>query len=49
MINRAAKEHVQYIEFMHTADGRAASQLGMKLGWERRLRQDARNNFSPAV
>ena len=33
MVNRAAKEHVQYIEFMHTADGRAAPQLGMKLGW----------------
>jgi len=33
VINRAAKEHVQYIEFMHTADGMAAAQLGMKLGW----------------
>jgi adenosine deaminase len=31
--NRAAKEHVQYIEFMHTADGNAAAELGMKLGW----------------
>ena len=34
VINRAAREHVQYIEFMHTADGTAAAQLGMKLGWE---------------
>ena len=34
VMNRAAKEHVQYIEFMHTADGRAAAQLGMKLGWD---------------
>ena len=33
VINRAAKEHVQYIEFMHTADGSAAADLGMKLGW----------------
>jgi adenosine deaminase len=33
VINRAAKEHVQYIEFMHTADGMASAQLGMKLGW----------------
>ena len=33
VINRAAREHVQYIEFMHTADGRAAAQLGTKLGW----------------
>ena len=33
VINRAAKEHVQYIEFMHTADGRASAQLGQKLGW----------------
>jgi len=32
--NRAAKEHVQYIEFMHTADGNAAIKLGLKLGWE---------------
>jgi adenosine deaminase len=34
VINRAAKEHVQYIEFMHTVDGRAAAQLGLKLGWD---------------
>ena len=33
VIDRAAREHVQYIEFMHTADGRAAAQLGMRLGW----------------
>jgi adenosine deaminase len=32
VINRAAKEHVQYIEFMHTADGMASAQLGLKLG-----------------
>ncbi len=34
VINRAAREHVQYIEFMHTADGGAASKLGMQLGWD---------------
>jgi hypothetical protein len=34
VINRAAKEHVQYVEFMHTADGSAASNLGAKLGWD---------------
>jgi hypothetical protein len=33
VVNRAAGEHVEYIEFMHTADGTAAAQLGMKLGW----------------
>jgi hypothetical protein len=33
-INRAGHEHVQYVEFMHTADGMAAAQLGMKSGWE---------------
>jgi adenosine deaminase len=33
VINRAAKEHVQYIEFMDTADGLAAAELGLKLGW----------------
>ena len=42
VINRAAREHVQYIEFMHTADGGAAAELGMKLGWDERLCQDAR-------
>jgi len=34
VINRAAREHVQYIEFMHTADGGAAPKLGMQLGWD---------------
>lgn len=34
VINRAAREHVQYIEFMHTADGGAAPALGIKLGWD---------------
>ncbi len=34
VINRAAREHVQYIEFMHTADGMSAAELGMKLGWD---------------
>ncbi|MGO9087272.1 MAG: adenosine deaminase family protein [Terriglobales bacterium] len=34
VINRAAREHVQYIEFMHTADGGAAAELGMKTGWD---------------
>lgn len=31
--NRAAKEHVEYVEFMITADGNAVAELGMKLGW----------------
>lgn len=34
VINRAAQEHVQYVEFMHTADGGAAGKLGMKIGWD---------------
>jgi hypothetical protein len=34
VINRAAQEHVQYIEFMHTADGQAADELGTTLGWD---------------
>ena len=34
VINRAAKEHVQYVEFMHTADGSAAPDLAMKVGWD---------------
>jgi hypothetical protein len=34
VVNRAANERVQYIEFMYTADGRVAAQLGAKLGWD---------------
>jgi hypothetical protein len=34
VINRAGREHLQYIEFMHTADGGAAPQLGMQVGWD---------------
>ena len=34
VINRAAGEHVQYVEFMHTADAGAAPELGMKVGWD---------------
>ena len=34
VINREAREHVQYIEFMHTADGSASAELGLKLGWD---------------
>jgi adenosine deaminase len=40
VINRAAQEQVQYIEFMHTADGMASAQLGLKLGW------DSKNDFA---
>jgi len=34
VINRAAREHVRYIEFMHTADGGAAAKLGLDQGWD---------------
>lgn len=34
VINRAAKEGVQYVEFMDTADGMASANLGMKLEWQ---------------
>jgi adenosine deaminase len=34
VINRAAKEHLQYVEFMHTADGMNSANLGMKVGWQ---------------
>ncbi len=30
---RAAADHLQYMELMHTADGMQAAQLGAKLGW----------------
>jgi adenosine deaminase len=32
--NRAGRDHVQYVEFMHTADGGRAMGLGMKTGWD---------------
>ena len=32
--SRAAADHLQYVEFMHTADGGESAQLGAKLGWE---------------
>jgi adenosine deaminase len=41
-VNRAAQEHVQYIEFMHTAEGQAAAEMGKKAGWDpdfRRMRE----------
>ena len=34
VINRAAREHVEYIELMHTADRYDAAQLGTRLGWD---------------
>jgi hypothetical protein len=34
VINRAAREHLQYVEFMHTADGRDSAQLGAKVGYD---------------
>jgi adenosine deaminase len=34
VIERAAREHVQYIEFMQTVDGLTSARLGIKLGWD---------------
>jgi len=31
---RAAADHLQYVELMHTADGRRSAELGAKLGWD---------------
>ncbi len=39
---RAASDHLQYLELLHTADGMLAEQLGAKVGWDddfARLRQ----------
>ena len=33
-MNRAGRDHEQYVEFMHTADGGKAAELGMKTGWD---------------
>jgi adenosine deaminase len=32
--NRASMDHLQYVEFMHTADGGAAAQLAAKVAWK---------------
>jgi adenosine deaminase len=32
--SRAAADHMQYLELMHTADGMTAAALGNKLGWD---------------
>jgi adenosine deaminase len=32
--SRAAADHLQYLELMHTADGMSAASLGNKLGWD---------------
>jgi hypothetical protein len=37
---RAANDHLQYLELMHTADGMAAPQLGSTVGW------DNKNDFA---
>ncbi len=44
VINRAARENVQYIEFMHTADGNFCRQTRHEAGMGRRFRQDARKS-----
>jgi len=31
---RAAADHLQYVELMHTADGMRSAELGAKLGWD---------------
>lgn len=36
-MNRAARDHVQYVELMHTADANEAVRLGMIVGWEDNL------------
>jgi adenosine deaminase len=36
---RAAEDHLQYLELMHTPDGGGAADLGKKLGWNENLRQ----------
>jgi adenosine deaminase len=35
--NRAGMDHLQYVEFMHTADGGAAAQLAGKVEWNQDL------------
>ena len=49
VINRAAREHVQYIEFMHTADGGAAAET-RHASWDGTTTSPrCAKNFSPAA
>jgi adenosine deaminase len=34
VVSRAAADHLQYVEVMHTADGGQAAILGTKMGWD---------------
>ena len=36
---RAAADHLQYLELLHTADGMLAPQLGAKVGWDENFAQ----------
>jgi adenosine deaminase len=33
-MNQAGRDHLQYVEFMHTADGGAATKLAATVGWD---------------
>ncbi len=33
-LNRAGRDRLQYVEFMHTADGGGAADLAIKVGWD---------------
>jgi adenosine deaminase len=33
-LGRAGRDHLQYVEFMHTADGGGAANLAAKVGWD---------------
>ncbi len=46
VINRAAREHVQYVEFMHTADGGAAPKLGLKLAMTLAMKLETPADFA---
>src|ERR1700683_2818380 len=34
VMSRAGRDHLQYVEFMHTADGLVSAQLGAKVGYD---------------
>lgn len=36
-VSRAAADHLQFVELMHTADGMQAAQLGERIGWDDEL------------
>lgn len=48
-VSRAAEDHLQYVELMHTADDRSAADLGRKAGWTENLKRMRENLLAGGI